>query len=161
MKKVRAARRRVLSGRAFVQKMYAGGDPDVAFMPPFAVDKALEAKWIFGPGKVPLFRNSLAGFAVMRRLDARNEPHRTVLSCKMYLVWKGSARIRVEGRAYRLRRGQAMIVPPGKLQRVEQIPRGSVLLLFRSPDLGDTGWDKLDKNAMPFKKNKKNDRRSR
>ena len=91
----------------------------------------------------------------MRKLDRRNEPHRTVVSCKVYLVWKGTVKISVDGRVYTLQRGEAMMVPPGHLQQVRQIRKGSMLLLFRSPDVGDTQWDKLDSHGQKFKKAQK------
>lgn len=138
-------------GPDFIARTLAGGFAQVEACEPINLERLPEGrKWVSGAGAVPLMRNTLLGVAVLRKLDAKNQVHRTAIGCKLYLVWKGSAVVRVEGRDRRLSRGDLLFVPPLYAQQVRRITPGSVLLVFRAPDAGDTKLDKLDADARPF-----------
>ena len=131
--------------------VYRGGFPVVDWSDPMNVERMPEGqKWVSGSGTAPLLKNNLLGMAVMRALDGKNEPHRQVLGCKLYLVWKGRVVLRLENKNYYLRKGDFLFAPPLCLQQVKHMQKGSVLLLFRSPDVGNTKFDKLDKNGDRF-----------
>ena len=142
--------------KPMVRRVFAGGFPDVAWTGVQSLSRLSgKRKWGTGAGDIPLFQNGLIGFAVMRKLDKKNLAHRSVIGCKLYLVWEGSAELEVEGRRYPMKKGQWMVVPPLYKQRVLKISRASALLLFRSPDVGDTKWDKIDAEGNDFPGGKK------